>query len=95
MELDARIVRGALRRERIFRDRCDPFDFPDTVLYERYRFSGDGLRYICALLEPYVANATHRSLALTVPQTVCIALRFFATGRQIILIYFYIGQNHK
>ncbi|CAK6977013.1 putative nuclease HARBI1 [Scomber scombrus] len=80
VELGALIVRGALRRERVFRDRCNPFDVPDDILYERYRFSADGLRYICQLMEPYVANVTHRSRALTVPQTVCIALRFFATG---------------
>ncbi|XP_068174131.1 putative nuclease HARBI1 isoform X1 [Antennarius striatus] len=35
--------------------------------------------YICQLLEPYISNVTHRNHALTVPQTVCIALRFFAT----------------
>ncbi|CAJ1061262.1 putative nuclease HARBI1 [Xyrichtys novacula] len=76
----ARIVRGALRRERYFRDRCNPFDLPDDILYERYRFSFEGLLYLSELLEPYVANVTHRSRALTVPQTVCLALRFFATG---------------
>ncbi|KAF3844534.1 hypothetical protein F7725_007697 [Dissostichus mawsoni] len=46
-------------------------------LYERYRFSSEGLIYLCQLLEPYIANA---SFALIVPQTVCIALRYFATG---------------
>ncbi|XP_071059689.1 putative nuclease HARBI1 [Pseudochaenichthys georgianus] len=80
VELGARIVRGALRRERIFRERINPLAFPEEYLYERYRFSSEGLTYLCQLLEPYVANATHRSCALTVPQTVCIALRYFATG---------------
>ncbi|KAM6950288.1 putative nuclease HARBI1 [Lycodopsis pacificus] len=31
-------------------------------------------------LKPYIANTTRRSRALTVSQTVCIALRFFACG---------------
>ena len=31
-------------------------------------------------LRIFVANVTHRSRELTVPQTVCIALRFFTTG---------------
>ena len=39
-----------------------------------------GMMYLCQLLEPYVSNATHQNRALTVPQTVCIALRYFATG---------------
>uniref|UniRef100_A0A8C9Z0P6 Harbinger transposase-derived nuclease n=1 Tax=Sander lucioperca TaxID=283035 RepID=A0A8C9Z0P6_SANLU len=65
VELGARIVRGALRRARTFRDRQNPLSFPDDYLYERYRFS------------PHVANAC---CALTIPQTVCLALRYFATG---------------
>ncbi|XP_061595268.1 putative nuclease HARBI1 [Cololabis saira] len=38
------------------------------------------MAYLCQLLDPYVASATRRSRALTVPQTICIALRYFATG---------------
>ncbi|KAM6965924.1 putative nuclease HARBI1 [Tautogolabrus adspersus] len=80
VELGARIVRGSLRRARVFRDRQNPLAFPDDYLYERYRFSSEGMIYLCKLLEPYVASGTQRSRALTVPQTVCIALRFFASG---------------
>ena len=70
----------AFRRDRTFRDRSDPLAFNDSYLYERYRFSRDGIAYICRLLSPYIANNTRRNRALTVPQTVCIALRFFASG---------------
>ena len=42
-DIVAWIVRGALRRERYIHDRSNPFDLPDDVLYERYRFSSDGL----------------------------------------------------
>ncbi|KAJ4929712.1 hypothetical protein JOQ06_018734 [Pogonophryne albipinna] len=77
VELEARILRGALRRVRIFRDRLNPLAFSEEYLYERYRFSSEGLTYLCQLLEPYIANATHRSCALS---AVCIALRYFATG---------------
>ncbi|XP_067090351.1 putative nuclease HARBI1 [Osmerus mordax] len=80
VELGARKVRGELRRARTFRDRQNPLAFHDDHLYERYRFSAEGMTYLCQLLEPYVANATHHSSALTVPQTVCVALRYFATG---------------
>ena len=80
VELGARILRGALRRARTFRDRQNPLAFHDDHLYERYRFSAEGMTYLFQPLEPYVANATHRSCALTVPQTVCVGLRYFATG---------------
>ncbi|XP_034093073.1 putative nuclease HARBI1 [Gymnodraco acuticeps] len=77
VELEARILRGALRRVRIFRDRLNPLAFSEEYLYEKYRFSSEGLTYLCQLLEPYIANATHWSCALS---AVCIALRYFATG---------------
>lgn len=74
------VLRRAFQRERTFRDRSDPLAFNDSYLYERYRFSRDGIAYICRLLSPHIANNTRRNRALTVPQTVCIALRFFASG---------------
>ena len=77
---EALILRRALRMERVFQDRYDPFAFSDDRLYERYRFSGAGLRYICRLLGPRISNSTARSQALTVPQQMCIAMRFFACG---------------
>ncbi|KAK0139982.1 hypothetical protein N1851_023089 [Merluccius polli] len=52
----------------------------EDILYERYRFSSEGIRYLIILVGPYVGNATKRSCALTVAQCVCVSLRFFATG---------------
>ncbi|XP_038842128.1 putative nuclease HARBI1 [Salvelinus namaycush] len=40
---EALVLRRAFRRERVFRDRLDPLAFPDDHLYERYRFSADGI----------------------------------------------------
>ncbi|XP_059377162.1 putative nuclease HARBI1 [Carassius carassius] len=74
------IIRRAFQRERTFRDRADPLAFSDYYLHERYRFSREGIAYICRLLSPHIANSTGRNKALTVPQTVCIAHRFFASG---------------
>ncbi|XDV26269.1 hypothetical protein PO909_030027 [Leuciscus waleckii] len=54
--------------------------FRDNLLIERYRFSREGVFYIVNLLEPHVKCSTRRSRALTTAQTVCIALRFFASG---------------
>ena len=56
------------------------FFYTDEFLFERYRFSRQGLIYLQDLLGPYIANVTRRSRALTVLQTLCIALRCFASG---------------
>lgn len=50
------VVTEALGRGRIFRDKCNPFDDPNDMLYQRYRF---GLRYISQMMEPNVENVTH------------------------------------
>ena len=80
LDEEALILRRAFRRERVFRDRSDPLAFPDDYLHERYRFSGDGIRYLCRLLGPKIQHRTARSHALTIPQMVCVSLRFFASG---------------
>ena len=74
------LVRLAFHRERVLRDRQDPLFHHDEFLYERYRFCRQGIIYLQDLPEPFIANTTRRSRALTVSQTVCIALRFFASG---------------
>ncbi|KAK2845831.1 hypothetical protein Q7C36_010685 [Tachysurus vachellii] len=75
---EALVLRRAFRQERVFRDRLDPLAFPDDHLYERYRFSADGIRYLCRLLGPRIKHRTARSHALSVEQMVCVA--FFASG---------------
>src|SRR4029434_505912 len=77
---EAILVRLAFYRERVLRDRQDPLSHHDDFLYERYRFCRQGTIYLQDLLESYIANTTRRSRALTVSQTVCITLRFFASG---------------
>ncbi|KAL7396274.1 hypothetical protein ABVT39_003371 [Epinephelus coioides] len=77
---EALVLRRAFRRERVFRDRANPLAFPDDHLHERYRFSADGIRYLCRLLGPRIQHHTARSHALSVEQMVCVALRFFASG---------------
>ncbi|XP_058636670.1 putative nuclease HARBI1 [Onychostoma macrolepis] len=80
VDIGAKIVQRALRRERVIRDKQNPLAFSDEHLYERYRFSAEGMLYLCRLLEPHIKNPTRRSHATTVPQMICIALRFFASG---------------
>ncbi|XP_034023606.1 putative nuclease HARBI1, partial [Thalassophryne amazonica] len=79
-DIGAQIVRGSLRRARAFKDRQNPLTYPDDILHERYRFSAEGIRYLCQLIGPDVCNITHRSNALTIEQIMCLALRYFASG---------------
>ncbi|XP_063050043.1 putative nuclease HARBI1 [Engraulis encrasicolus] len=65
---------------RVFRNRNDPLAASDDYLYGRYRFSQQGLVYLTNLLDPYIAKYTRRSRALSSVQSVCIGLRFFASG---------------
>ncbi|XP_039592033.1 putative nuclease HARBI1, partial [Polypterus senegalus] len=78
----ARLIRRALRQQvpQLLRPRIDPLHFADDYLYERYRFSRHSIAYLCQLLEPYISKNTRRSKALTVAQSLCIALRYFASG---------------
>ena len=61
---EALVLRRAFRRERVFRDQLDPLAFPDDHLYERYRFSADGIWYLCRLLGLRIKHRTARSHAL-------------------------------
>lgn len=76
---DALVLRRAFWQERVFRDRLDPLAFPDDHLYERYRFSADGIRYLCRLLGPKIKHRTARSHVLIVKQIVCVALHCFVS----------------
>uniref|UniRef100_A0A3B3RIH0 Putative nuclease HARBI1 n=1 Tax=Paramormyrops kingsleyae TaxID=1676925 RepID=A0A3B3RIH0_9TELE len=65
----------------VFRDRQNPLAYPDDILHEMYKFSSEGIHYLCQLLGPEVSNSTRRSNALTIEHTVCLALRYFASGQ--------------
>ncbi|KAK0138911.1 hypothetical protein N1851_024530 [Merluccius polli] len=73
--------------ERRFRDRSDPLALPEDILYERYRFSSEGIRYLIVL----VGNATKRSLgdAENISKnTVCLAIRKVVAGLNTLLNMF-------
>uniref|UniRef100_A0AAQ5Z7X2 DDE Tnp4 domain-containing protein n=1 Tax=Amphiprion ocellaris TaxID=80972 RepID=A0AAQ5Z7X2_AMPOC len=69
-----------IRREIVIRLRIDVLAFPDSYLFERYRFTSQSITYIHNLLRPYIYNITNHSHALTSQQILCVALRFFANG---------------
>ncbi|XDV41969.1 hypothetical protein PO909_010738 [Leuciscus waleckii] len=80
VDVEAQIIRGFFRRERVIRPRIDVFSFPNDYLKERYRFSKDSLIYLTHLLRPHIANVTNRGSALRTENILCISLRFFASG---------------
>lgn len=53
VELGVQIVRGSLRKARVFRDQQNTVAFLDSFLYERYKFSSEGMTYLCQPLEPW------------------------------------------
>ncbi|XP_042356774.1 putative nuclease HARBI1 [Plectropomus leopardus] len=69
-----------IHREIVFRPRIDVLAFPDSYLFERYRFTSQSILYIHNLIRPYICNITNRSHAFTSHQILCVALRFFANG---------------
>ena len=70
----------ALRRERLFRDRTNPFDVYDSEdIYNRYRFTCEGIRFLIENLDG-LEPATRRSHSISKELKVFIGLRFLATG---------------
>ena len=59
-------ARQALRRERVYRDRMDPFAFSDNYLLRHYKLPRQELLNWCDRLEPLVGRATRRSHAVPV-----------------------------
>lgn len=80
MLLIEREQRRALRRERVFRDRGNPFDEDnDKKLVEHFRFDRRSICYLADLLAPEL-NKTRRSKGLLPVHQVLVALRYYATG---------------
>ncbi|KAJ8278343.1 hypothetical protein GJAV_G00086600 [Gymnothorax javanicus] len=80
---EALIIQRAFRpppAPSVSQGRTNPLAHTDSYLRERYRFSRQSIVYLCNLLEPHIMRVTRRSQALTTVQSVCIALRFFASG---------------
>ncbi|XP_038050874.1 putative nuclease HARBI1 [Patiria miniata] len=70
-----------LRRERVFRERCNPLaEFTDEELYSRYRFDRNGVLFITDLIREEIESPTERSCAIPPEIKVLIALQFYACG---------------
>ena len=77
-DLDAR---RRLRRERVFRDVQNPFEYyNDDDFHRRFRFTKANARYIIDLLADDIRFPTNRSHALPPFVQVLVALRFYGDG---------------
>jgi len=74
------IANGAIRRERVFRDRHDLLAHEDNWLISRFRSPRAILLELCAELRPALERNTAGSHALPVPIQVMTTLGFLATG---------------
>ena len=71
-------LRRRMRRERVFRDRTNPLDtYNDEELFKRYRFSREGIQYVCDLIEENIRRPTQRNHAMLPVHSVCIALQYY------------------
>ena len=71
----------SLRRQRIFRDRLNPLDYlDDNQVHTKYRFSRQGILFLCDILEDKLRRPTNRSYALPVHLQVLTALSYFSSG---------------
>lgn len=85
------LLQRALRRERVFRDRSNPFDsFSDTEFRMRYRLSKNCTNNLINDIRIHIDPPTHRSNAASAEQQVLIFLRFLATGQ----FYNTVGDLH-
>lgn len=70
-----------LRRNRIFRDRGNPFDvYDDAELYDRFRFRRHQLLEIIDDLRQELEHTFHQQGSLSPEMQVLVALRFYASG---------------
>lgn len=75
------IAQRNLRRERVFRDRTNPFDvYSDDELYQRFRFPRNIILTIVDLVSDDLAHPTVRNMSLPPLLQVLIGLRYYASG---------------
>lgn len=73
--------RRMLRRERIFRDRNNPFDiYNDEEFHAWFRFTKENILFISDLVREELTHLTNRSCALSLELQLCTAWRYFVCG---------------
>jgi len=69
-----------LRRQRIFRERGNPFDIPDADFQERYRLTRGKFRELLEMVQEDLQHPTNRNVSLSPALQLVVALRFYACG---------------
>eukprot|EP00745_Piridium_sociabile_P032193 TRINITY_DN54078_c0_g1_i4.p1 TRINITY_DN54078_c0_g1~~TRINITY_DN54078_c0_g1_i4.p1 ORF type:complete len:286 (+),score=33.99 TRINITY_DN54078_c0_g1_i4:34-891(+) len=81
------LVNRHFRRERVFRDRTNPFDIYDDVdLFSRYRFRRADIIDLCDVIADDIDHPLPRHGSLPPLSQLMIALRFYATGSMQIVV---------
>ena len=84
LEIIEGLERGSFRRQRIFRDRTDPFDELDDIEFrKRYWFSKNTTKYILREIEndEDLCRLTRTNQSLPSHFQLLLALRYYAMGR--------------
>ncbi|XP_014673382.1 PREDICTED: putative nuclease HARBI1 [Priapulus caudatus] len=74
------VQRRTIRRERVFKDRQDPFDLLDHTLFNRYRFLRHALLDLANELCPLIELPTRRSMATPAVTQLAVTLSLLASG---------------
>lgn len=85
--LGVQLLRRQINRERVFRVRSAPIDWPETYLKERLHVRKEVFIHLCEILENDLQRPTKRSHGLPTAVCVAAALKFYASGS------FYIGTG--
>ena len=81
MHLYDHLQQCQLQRERLFKDRLNPFEQYDDVEFRNlFRFTKLHAMELVNTVAPFIENNTGRSHALLPLHQVCIGPRFYATG---------------
>ena len=79
--MQQRLNNLTLRRERTFRNRVNPLEtYVTNELYDRFRFTRQGIMFIASLIHGSLRNQTQRSFAVPPIIKLLLTLQFLATG---------------
>jgi hypothetical protein len=90
------VAQKQMRRERVFRDRQNPFEFYNDVEFNsRFRFTKENAMFVIDLISDDIRFDTDRSHALPPYLQVLIALRFYGNGAFQITVGYHINIHQS
>ena len=76
----AALMLANVRKEKIYRKSDHLSNLTDSEIQSRYRFSTNGINFLCNLLEEELERPTKRGHAMSVEDQILVTLRYLATG---------------